>query len=87
MPCHTPTRFHRPSPFSSSLVLDAVVTGEAVGDDRSSDSGETALESGIIQDPGILEDILLSHDFAPPARRRRRDRAVSSRAVFYQAGA
>jgi hypothetical protein len=38
-------------------------------------------------DPGLLDDLIASRLIAPPRCRRRRDRAVSSRAVFYQAGA
>ncbi len=36
-------------------------------------------------DPGTIADLLDSRMISPPRPRRRRDRAVSSRAVFYVA--
>lgn len=41
------------------------------------------IESGVDADPGAVADALESRMIAPPRPRRRRERAVSSRAVFF----
>jgi len=41
--------------------------------------------AGPPQDAGMVSDVLDSRMIAPPRPRRRRERAVSSRAVFYAA--
>lgn len=101
MRCTATVTTHRPSPFATAVVVDVdgtVVRGLPIWSitdlldcddqvdaafavsDTSGDQAEAAL------DPGTLDDIISSRLIAPPRRRHRRDRAVSSRAVFYQAG-
>jgi hypothetical protein len=55
--------------------MDAMVAG-TVEDDAASAGQSTAAE--------LLHDLLDSQMIAPPRPRRRRQRTVSSRAVFYQ---
>lgn len=44
-------------------------------------------DSGDLDDPQAIADLLESRMIAPPRPRRRRERAVSSRAVFFHAAA
>lgn len=48
--------------------------------------GELEAASGGSEDATLLADALESRMIAPPRPRRRRDRAVSSRAAFYASG-
>ena len=47
---------------------------------------EDEFEAGETVDARMVMDLLDSRMIAPPRPRRRRDRAVSSRAMFYSAG-
>lgn len=93
---------HRPSPFTANVVVGidgTTVRGVAVWPiadlleyDEQVDAAlaidEPAADRSVSGlDPAVLDDIITSRLIAPPRRRHRRDRAVSSRAIFYQAGA
>lgn len=102
MRCTTPVTAHRPSPFTTVVVVGTpdgfAVRGLPVWpitdlldcDDQfdaalavSEPRGERPSTD---LDPGVLDDIIASRLIAPPRPRRRRERSVSSRAIFYQAG-
>jgi hypothetical protein len=102
MPRTATMTFHRPSPFTATVVVGSdgtTVRGVAVWPiadlldyDEQMDAAFAVDEppadrsvSGL--DPAVLDDIITSRLIAPLRRRHRRDRAVSSRAIFYQAGA
>ena len=46
---------------------------------------ESEIAEGVTSDSGMIADLLDSRMISPPRPRRRRERALSSRAMFYSA--
>lgn len=102
MRCTAPVTAHRPSPFTTLVVVGSAAGSALRGlpvwpitdlldcDDQYDAAlavqTPDEVRTGADLDPSVLDDIIASRLIAPPRPRHRRERAVSSRAIFYQAG-